>query len=74
MARRCIVLACVGLLCLGCLARTERPPCTEAALADIVARCKAQQVLARCEDDPEGKCPEIVAACDKQVDEWETCR
>lgn len=44
------------------------PPCVPATTGAIVADCRMQYRRAGCADDPDGKCPEIVKACDARVD------
>ena len=60
-------------LILACAAKPERPPCTDAALAAIVAECKVQEIKAGCFDDPAGKCPAIVAECTAKIRTWQAC-
>lgn len=53
------------------------PPCTPLNLARVTAECDEQERKAGCADDPEKKCPEIVAECDRRVDamsDEEACR
>jgi hypothetical protein len=71
MARLMVRFSLAGLLLVlyGCGRSAERDPCTTASTGAIVARCTARQIAAKCEDDPVGKCPEIVKACEAEIDE-----
>ncbi|HLV64257.1 MAG TPA: hypothetical protein VKY73_00525 [Polyangiaceae bacterium] len=64
----------VAMALAGC-AGAQKGPCSDAALAEIVAECRAR-VRAECAHDAHGIVDEgciTLKECDARIEQWEVC-
>ncbi len=63
----------VALLLLGCAGVPKKVagPCGDAALAALVAECKARKSY-ECKGLSNENCP-LIQECDRRIDNWERC-